>query len=246
LTPPSTELQPTVASEATPGPTAGPPSAAVAQPTTIPPVAQARGPQPPLAEASAPGGRTRLDAHLTERPSGWFDNPPFVRWADGAYRLSARDTGRFVAVAAPVAPQRGDNASVIVSATLRKVGGPPGGGYGLIVRDQGSAQRDGVNQSGDFYVLEVGDRGEVGAWRRTGDTWVDILPWTAAPAVRQGGSPNDLVVQALDKRLVFQVNNVEVLNTQVDPGRDGGGVGLFVGGDSNEVALDHFSVQTPD
>jgi hypothetical protein len=129
---------------------------------------------------------------------------------------------------------------------MRKVSGPAGGGYGVIVRDQASDQRDGVNQSGEFYVLEVGDRGEVGVWRRTGETWVDILPWTATAAVRPGGSPNDLVVQSVGKRLVFHVNNVEVLNAQVDPSLEGGGVGLFVGGDANEVALDHFSVQTPD
>jgi hypothetical protein len=136
--------------------------------------------------------------------------------------------------------------NLIVSATMRKVSGPAGGGYGLILHDQASAQRDGLNQSGDFYALEVGDRGEVGVWRRSGDSWIDILPWTATPAVRPGGSPNDLVVQAVGKRLIFQVNNVEVLNTQLDPSLDGGGVGLFVGGDANEVALDHFSLQTPD
>ena len=48
----------------------------------------------------------------------------------------------------------------MVSATFRKTGGPPGGGYGLVIRDQGPAPRDGVNQNDEAYVMEAGDQGE--------------------------------------------------------------------------------------
>ena len=44
----------------------------------------------------------------------------------------------------------------VVSATFRKTGGPPGGGYGLVIRDQGPEPRDGMNQNMDAYVLETG------------------------------------------------------------------------------------------
>ena len=53
----------------------------------------------------------------------------------------------------PVEALLGD---LIVSATFRKTGGPPGGGYGLVVRDQGPDPRDGVNQNMNAYVLETG------------------------------------------------------------------------------------------
>src|SRR5262249_22718318 len=133
---------------------------------------------------------------------------------------------------------------VVVSATFRKTGGPPGGGYGLIVRDQGPEPRNGVNQQASAYVLEAGDLGEFGVWRRDDDHWVDLVPWTRSTAIRPGGSPNDLSVRAVGDRLTFTVNGTEVASVQDDI-LMAGGVGLFVGGDYNEVALDHFTVQLP-
>jgi len=134
---------------------------------------------------------------------------------------------------------------VIVSATFRKTGGPPGGGYGLIVRDQGSEPLDGVNQEFNAYVLETGDLGEYGVWRREGDRWIDLVPWTRSSAVRSGGSPNDLVVRAVGAQLTFSVNGSVVAQVSDDTFGQGG-VGLFVGGDSNAVALDRFNLERPD
>ena len=54
-------------------------------------------------------------------------------------------------------------------ATFRKLIGPTGGGYGIIVRDQSPTLRDGASQDGRYVVLEVGDKGEVGMWRREAD-----------------------------------------------------------------------------
>src|SRR6266540_4239025 len=99
---------------------------------------------------------------------------------------------------------------VVVSGAFRKVGGPPGGGYGLIVRDAGPAPRDGLNQGGRYYVLAAGDRGEVGIWRRDGDRWVDLLPWTRSDAVRPDGAANELMARAIGPRLTLMVNGTEV------------------------------------
>jgi len=132
----------------------------------------------------------------------------------------------------------------VITARFRKLGGPPGGGYGVIVRDQAPLARDGVRQDGRYYVLEVGDRGEVGIWRRDDNAWADLLPWTPSGAVQPGGSANDLEVWATGSRLSLLVNGVQVAS-QVDDVLPAGGVGVFVGGDGNDVALERLVVRAP-
>jgi len=173
---------------------------------------------------------------------GWLDNPPFATWTDGAYRLHAFPATQFVAVSAPINPTPSD---VVVSATFRKTGGPPGGGYGLVVRDQGPQPRNGANQAMSAYVFEAGDLGEFGVWRRDGDHWVDLVSWTRSASVRPLGSPNDLAVRAIGTRFTFTINGTRVAAVE-DSVLTAGGVGVFVGGDFNEVALDHFTVELPD
>jgi hypothetical protein len=114
----------------------------------------------------------------------------------------------------------------------------------LIVRDQGPAPRDGLNQDGHYLVLEAGDRGQVGIWRREGNRWIDLVPWTQSEAVRPGGAANDLMVRAIGQQVIFLVNGVQVASL-VDSTLLEGGVGLFVGGDYNEVRLERFVVQVP-
>jgi hypothetical protein len=238
---------------ATPGPT----SFVAADPTSVP-VSRvaASSPQPaaplptmgavtavtPPTPATAPAADadSLIDARFASGPvNRWLQNAPYAGWGDGAYRLQARDLMRFVAVGVPIDKALDD---VIVSATFRKTGGPPGGGYGLIVRDQGPEPRDGVNQELSAYVLEVGDLGEYGVWRRDGDHWVDLVPWTRSAAVRSGGSPNELLVRAVGDQLSFSVNGT-VIAVVTDDTYPQGGVGLFVGGDYNDVALDRFDLQ---
>jgi len=184
--------------------------------------------------------RTVLDERFADNGRNWPNNAEGTAWfADGGYRLFARQPPRFVAVGAPItAPLR----DVVVAATFRKVGGPPGGGYGLIVRDQRLESRDGLEQGGRYYVLEAGDLGEVGAWRREGEQWVDLLPWTRSTAVNPGSAANQLTVQAFGERLQLLVNGVLVVDL-VDAVLPEGGVGVFVGGDLNQVVLDRFLVQ---
>ncbi len=212
-----------------------PPTVVPATPTT-PPTSAAR-PTTVIAAAN-----TLVNLRFASGPAPrWLENPPYASWSDGAYRLHAKDSGNFVAAGIPLDRAFSD---VLVSATFRKTGGPPGGGYGLIVRDQGPEPRDGVNQQGSFYVFEAGDRGEYGIWRRDGDHWVDLVPWTQSNSVRPGGSPNSLTVEALGTKLMLNINGIGVASVE-DDAIASGGLGLFVGGDNNEVALDYFSVSLP-
>ena len=59
------------------------------------------------------------------------------------------------------------------------------------------------------------------------------------------GSPNDLAVRAIGTRFTFTINGTRVAAVE-DSVLTAGGVGVFVGGDFNEVALDHFTVELPD
>jgi hypothetical protein len=192
---------------------------------------------------SIPAPALLLDQRFGAPHPGWPDDPQATAWfAEGAYRLFARQPGQFVAIGAPLQASVHD---VLVQGVFRKVGGPPGGGYGLIVRDQGPGPRDGRNQTGWYYVLEAGDRGEVGIWRRDGDHWTDLLPWTRSDAVQRGGAPNELEARAVGGRLSLLVNGREVASV-ADGALVAGGVGVFVGGDGNQVAIDSLQVSRPE
>jgi hypothetical protein len=183
-----------------------------------------------------------LDEHFTSNEVNWPSNaqgPALL--ANGSYRIATRRAGEFVAIGAPITNLP---AAVIVNATFRKLGGPPGGGYGIIVRDQGPGPRDGTSQDGRYYVLEAGDKGEVGIWRREADHWVDLLPWQRSDAVKPDTAPNELTVRAIGNNLSLSINGTQVASRN-DATLSNGNVGVFVGGDGNQVAVDHFSIQTP-
>ena len=203
----------------------------------------AASPQPAISPSpSLAPLQTVLQETFTDNQKKWPDNQQATAWfAGGAYHLFARQPGRFVAIGAPLAQPLSD---VIITASFHKVGGPPGGGYGVIVRDQGPGPRDGINQRGRYYVLAVGDRGEVGIWRREDDRWIDLLPWTPSAAVSPGTAPNQLTVQAIGSRLTLLVNGRQAASLE-DATLPAGGVGVFVGGDLNEVTLERFVVQVP-
>ena len=213
------------------------PTAAAASSTAV--AAQAT-PVPTAAAPQAASGRTLLDERFTGNDNGWPTNAQ-AQIASGAYRITPLRAGQFVAVGAPI---KNLPADLVVSATFRKLGGPAGGGYGIIVRDQQGTARDGANQDGRYYVLEVGDKGEVGIWRRDADHWVDLLPWQHSDAVKTGSASNELTVRAIGNTLSLSVNGTEVA-TRTDGTFTGGSVGAFVGGDGNVVSLDHYLIQTP-
>jgi len=116
------------------------------------------------------------------------------------------------------------------------------------VRDQGPGPRDGSDQGGRYYVFEVGDRWEVGVWRREGDHWVDLLPWSRSVAVilavRPGNEPNELKVRAIRDQFSFDVNGIQVYY-RTDAALENGGVVVFAGGDFNSVLLTNFRVEDP-
>ena len=87
--------------------------------------------------------------------------------------------------------------------------------------------------------------GAVGIWRRDDDHWVDIVSWTSSEVVRPGGATNVLTVQAVGQQLTFLVNGTLVASV-LDSVLVEGAVGIFAGGDLNEVVIDRFVVQVPD
>jgi hypothetical protein len=214
--------------------------AAEAAASESPAATQAGNAQPPTPQAA---GARLLDERFANNARNWPSNPQGTAWlTSGSYRLIPRQAGQFVAIGAPIADVLQD---VVVSATFHKLSGSPeGGGFGIIVRDQGPDPRDGVSQGGQYYVLEVGDKGEIGIWRRDTDHWIDLIPWQRADAVRTGTATNDLTVSAIGNRLSLSVNGTEVA-TRTDNTLTTGRVGLLVGGDGNQVAVDHVSIQTP-
>jgi sortase A len=196
----------------------------------------------PTPEASAPSFPILLDERFADNRMGWRDDSRSTAWfGPGGYRLTPREPGHFVALTAPINITLQD---VVVSATFRKTSGPPGGGFGVIVRAQAPGVRDGTSQSGRYYVLEVGDLGQVGIWRRDEDHWQDLLPWTSSDAVQTGEATNQLEVWAIGSRLSLVVNGIQVAS-RTDDALAAGGVGVFAGGDGNDVALQQFAVRTP-
>jgi hypothetical protein len=170
---------------------------------------------------------------------GWPNNRQGAAWFDNdGYHLAARTPGRFVAIGVlPGVNLRG----VMVTATFHKIAGPPGGGYGVIVGDQGPTPRDGANQDGRYLVFEVGDRGEVGVWRRDQDQWRGVVEWTPSAAVSAGLGENTLAVRASSGSVAFGVNGTDIpLHLDTQP--IAGGVGVFLGGDANEAVLSRLTV----
>jgi hypothetical protein len=151
-----------------------------------------------------------------------------------------RRPGEFVAVGLLADRHLRD---VLVTATFHKTGGPPGGGYGLILRDQGPGPRDGLNQLGRYVVVEVGDRGEIGMWRRDNDQWIDLLPWTASASVRPLTAQNVIAFRVVGDQFTLSVNGTEVA-TRTDATLPDGGAGVFVGGDDNQAVLTELALQT--
>jgi hypothetical protein len=183
-----------------------------------------------------------VDKRFATSVKPWPGAPQATVWSgDGAYRLRASQPTHFVATSIPGTDQLGD---AILTASFHKADGPAGGGYGLIVRDQGPGPRDGQNQLGRFYVFEAGDQGKFGVWLRDEDHWVDLLTWTPTDAIHPGTASNELTVTAIGDRMSFLINGIPVA-TQLDTLLHTGGLGIFNGGDGNEVAVEHIAVRVP-
>ena len=99
-----------------------------------------------------------------------------------------------------------------------------------------------MSAAGRYYVLEVGDRGEVGIWRRETDHWVDLVPWTPSGTVHTGAALNEVVARAQGARLTLIVNGIQAAQVE-DAALASGAVGVFAGGDGNAALLTRFLVQ---
>jgi hypothetical protein len=178
--------------------------------------------------------------------ANWPSNPDGNAWfdPDSGYHLYAREPGRFVATGVPLAQSL---ANGVLSAQFRKVDGPIGGGYGLIIRNQGNASElDSRNQLGRYMVLEIGDRGDVGIWERNQTRWIDVVPWSHSDAVRPGQGPNTLQATVHGAAVRLEVNGALVADVTYNGIPPSGGVGVFAGGDLNEVALEWLRIETTD
>src|SRR6266567_3345459 len=137
-----------------------------------------------ISTIGAPLPSIAVDDVFTKLPQGWpntIGGP--ARYADGVYRLAPQGNGQFVALNTPLITSLHD---VTLSGRFHKSGGPVGGGYGLIVHDQGPDIHDGISQTGRFVVLEVGDEGTVGIWQREHDHWTDLLARVPNGSVHTG------------------------------------------------------------
>jgi hypothetical protein len=212
------------------------PLAAVAPAATVQPPARPTLP-PTTSVALAPV--TVLSERFASNQQNWPNDASGTSWLhDGIYRLSVKQPGQFVGIRAPMTEALRDG---IVTGVFRKIGGPAGGGYGMILRDQGTVDGAPMSQRGRFYVFEVGDRGDVGVWRRDGDQWVELLPWTASEAVKPGQEKNELSVTAIGPEFAFKVNGTTVASLE-DPTLIQGAVGIFAGGDLNDVVVEQVTV----
>src|SRR5262249_16105419 len=109
-----------IATTASTGASTPRPALAAASPAATAPLL----PRPPVAPATGNTPGSLLDARFAAGPlAGWAERQPYAGWSDGAYRLLARDATRFVAVGVPLDHPLDD---LIVNATFRKTGGPPG------------------------------------------------------------------------------------------------------------------------
>lgn len=69
------------------------------------------------------------------------------------------------------------------------------------------------------------------------------MPWTPNNAVHVDAGENTLTADVLGDRLTFVANGTKIAESLV--GLPEGRVGIFVGGDGNEVLVDTFRVQVP-
>jgi hypothetical protein len=189
-----------------------------------------------VATSAAPAAPL-LDQTFANGANGWPNAVTSTAfWDRTGYHLEPRNPGQFVAITAPSTPLL-TNASV--TGLFRKLTGRVGGGYGLILRAQ--EPLDGADQGGRYYVFEVGDKGEAGVWRREQNEWVPLMDWQPSGAVNPGNAENRLEVRAAGPQFTFTVNDTQVAQIS-DPTLTSGGVGVFTGGDGNQVVLERFTV----
>jgi hypothetical protein len=154
------------------------------------------------------------------------------------YHLASRDTDRFVAVRPPVAAY---NRDVAVGGRFRVVNGPPGATHGLIVRDLGLEERDGVNQTGRFLLFGLTGDGRSVVRRREDDRWIEVASGPPVESARRGADSSYLEVVAIGSKVTFRIGETDVIKIE-DTNPTIGGIGLFADG-GVEVLVDQLSLR---
>jgi hypothetical protein len=191
---------------------------------------------------------TVFDERFVDGRSGWPNEPGGTAWISnsetlgGSYELRVRDAGGFTVIEAPLAATFRD---AVVTARFRKVVGPPGSSYGIIVRSTGIAAVGGIKDSSRYYLFEASDLGEYEVLRRDDDRWTSLVPRSISPHIRPGTGDNELVALVIGEQLSFRVNGVEVASVR-DSQLKEGGAGVFVGGEANHSSVQHFTIEAPE
>ena len=68
------------------------------------------------------------------------------------------------------------------------------------------------------------------------------MPWARSERVKAGQESNTLTVRAIGPKITLLVGDAEVLSFEDGMLREGA-VGVFVGGDLNQVQMERFTVQ---
>ena len=77
-----------------------------------------------------------------------------------------------------------------------------------------------------------------------GTRFVDLLAWTSSTVVNAGQAENRIDLQARGSDFTFNVNGTTVAQI-TDDTLSSGAVGVFTGGDGNQVLLERFVVAGP-
>jgi len=162
---------------------------------------------------------TPLEDDFSNAQSGWetgADADGTWGYKDGVYRIAV-NVPDLAIWANRLQPEQWTGVVVEVEGYL--AAGPIDNQYGLIVR---------YRDQGNFYLFSVASDGLYSVQMMRNDQWIDLRPWTASQAVRQGNGVNALRVECQGSVMRFFVND-EFLTEIEDTTFPSGGIGLLAG-----------------
>lgn len=127
---------------------------------------------------------------------------------------------------------------LMVEVEAKKEAGPDDNVYGIWIRNQAP---------GSLYAFLISSDGYFEFSKKENDTWVTPSNWTKSSAIKTGDETNRLKVVARGDKFDFYDNDV-LLNSYVDSSFSRGGLGLWVGTQSEgnvTIGFDNFKVWAP-
>jgi hypothetical protein len=167
--------------------------------------------------------------------SGWpnpWEDPSYGRgsYANGEYSVTrwANASSR----AAYVYTGRGSFGNFRLEVTARLVSASAGGAVAVAFR---------ITQPGSFYALFVQPgTARFSLVRQTGSNLISLVSPATSTAIRRGGEPNRLGIQAIGSEMVVSVNGQEVGRARDDT-FSSGTIGLGAGNEEDQQAEARFS-----